>query len=121
MEKVTHTWAQLTAGIPLATGQRHRIVVPAQDLLVRFAIDPKDRARVADEKFTLLGGDTKEEPKYKQTKTGKDDLVEGDDYLDLEFTGLIPNLKYWLEVDPGDSRPKYMAFEEVSWDQIRKW
>jgi hypothetical protein len=121
MEKVTHTWAQLTAGISLATGKRHRIVVPAQDLIVRFEIDPKDREHVADERFTLLGGTSKEAPKYKQTKTGKDDLIDGDDYLDIKFTGLIPNLKYWLEVDPGNSRPKYMAFEAVPWQQIRQW
>jgi hypothetical protein len=117
----THTWAQLTAGIALSTGQRHRIVVPSQELIVRFEIDPKDSAHVADEKFTLIGGTTKDSPRYKQVKTGKDDLIEGDAYLDIKFTRLIPDLKYWLEVDPGNSRPKYMAFAAVPWEQIRQW
>jgi hypothetical protein len=76
---------------------------------------------VENEQFTLIGGITKDAPKYKQAKTGKDDLVKGDAYLDLRFTGLIPDLKYWLEVDPGGDRAKYMAFEEVPWEKIRMW
>src|SRR5512140_911333 len=99
-----YTWEELKKGISLPTGKRHRIVVPSPHLIVRFEIHPDDAGSVEDEQFTLIGGLTKDSPTYKQTKTGKDDLVKGDAYLDLRFTGLVPNLKYWLEVDPGGSR-----------------
>jgi hypothetical protein len=116
-----YTWDELKKGILLPTGKRHRIIIPSRYLVVRFEIHPAEASSVENEQFTLIGGLTKDAPKYKQTKTGKDDLVKGDAYLDLRFTGLIPDLKYWLEVDPGDDRAKYMAFEEVPWEKIRMW
>jgi hypothetical protein len=58
-------------------------------------------------------------PQYTQTLTGKDDLIKGDEYMDLKFTKLIPGLKYWLEVDPGGGGPKHMAFEAVPWADIK--
>jgi hypothetical protein len=120
-ESATHTWLEVTNGVALATGQHHRIVVPSQELIVRFQIDPTCEAELEQETFTLLGGQDKDAPVYRQSKTGKDDLIKGDEYLDLLFTDLVPNVKYWLEVDPGNSQPKYMAFSAVPWDQIRQW
>jgi len=123
----THTWDQLTTGIPLPTGKRHHLVVPSHELVVRFEMPPEGGAQsqaqvqVDEEKFTLIGGRTKDSPEYQQTKTSKDDLIKGDAYIDIRFTGLLPDLSYWLEVDPGGSQPKYLAFEAVAWDEIRKW
>lgn len=117
----THSWEELTSGVPLATGKHHRIVVPGRELVVRFQIDPEDSAQVEQEKFTLKGGKTVDAPVYQQTKTGKDDLLKGDCYLDLQFTGLVPDVDYWLEVDPGNGQPPYYAFAAVSWEEIRQW
>lgn len=117
----THTWDQLESGVPLATGKRHSIVVPSQELIVRFHMDPADTTQSEQERYTLIGGESIDTPVYQQTKTGKDDLVKGDAYLDLRFTDLVPDVKYWLEVDPGDGQPKYLAFADVPWDDIRQW
>jgi hypothetical protein len=119
--KATHTWDELTSGVPLATGKRHTVVVPSQELIVRFETDPAANPQIQEERFTLIGGQTKDAPAYQQTKTGKDDLVKGDAYLDLRFTDLVPDVMYWLEVDPGDGRPTYLAFESVPWSEIRQW
>jgi hypothetical protein len=89
---------------------------PAYTLHVRLEINPNDKATI-DDKFTLIGGDPAAR-EYEQVKTARDDSVDGDDYLDLVYTDLLPDMPYWLEVDPGKEGEKYFAFENMPWSQV---
>jgi hypothetical protein len=111
------TLEQARAGITLQTGRRHRIVIRRPRLVVRLLIDPSTPR--SKQRFKLIGGHDVANPEYTQTLTSEDDLIKGDEYMDLKFTKLIPSLKYWLEVDPGDDGPKHMAFEALPWADIK--
>ena len=111
------TLEQARAGIELQTGKRHRIIIRRPQLVVRLLIDPSTPP--SEQRFKLIGGRDVAAREYIQTLTGKDDLIKGDEYMDLKFTKLIPGLKYWLEVDPGGGGPKHMAFEAVPWADIK--
>jgi hypothetical protein len=111
------TLDQARAGVELQTGKRHRIVIRRPQLLVRLLIDPSTPP--SGQRFKLMGGHDVTAPAYTQTLTGEDDLIKGDEYMDLKFTKLVPDLKYWLEVDPGGGGTKYMAFEAVPWADIK--
>jgi hypothetical protein len=115
--KHVYTLEQLQAGVSLPTDKRHLIVIRTPQLIVRLLANPS--TPLGDQKFTLIGGTTLESPRYKQTLSGNDDLIKGDEYLDLKFTKLVPGLSYWLEVDPGGSGAKYLAFETVPWTDIK--
>ncbi len=110
---------QLMEGVTLSTGSRHVIEVLNYKLYLRLNIDP-NQASSLDDTFTLFGGKNQDSKDYQQVKTTKDDLVQGDDYVDLCFTDLLPDINYWMEIDPGQDGEKYYAFENVSWGQIEK-
>ena len=88
------------------------------DLHVWLEVDPK-KMETWDDTFTLLGGESPESPSYRQRKTTLQDNVQEDDYLELVYTGLSPDLSYWLEVDQGEGGQCYYAFEGLSWDDLR--
>ena len=87
------------------------------ELVVRLLIDPETPP--SEQRFKLIGGHDVSAPAYTQTLTGENDLIKGDEYMDLKFTKLIPGLKYWLEVDPGSNGAKHMAFEALPWARIK--
>ena len=84
-------------------------------LAIQLDINP-DEAASKDDKFTLYSTD--EAKTYSQEKTIKDDKVDGDEYVDLKFTDLKPDLSYSLEVDPGEDGEPYYVFEDRSFG---KW
>ncbi len=99
--------------IPVSTEE----TVVRYSLYVRLPIDP-NQAESVDDKFTLFGGRNVDDCEYEQVQTTSDDIEKGDDCVDLIFKNLIPNLSYWLEVDPGKDGEKYFAFENMGWGQI---
>jgi hypothetical protein len=111
------TLAQARAGIQLQTGKRYRIIIRRPQLVVRLLIDPSTPPSA--QRFKLIGGRDVAAPGYTQTLGGEDDLIKGDEYMDLKFTKLVPGLNYWLEVEPGGSGAKYMAFEALPWADIK--
>jgi hypothetical protein len=111
------TLDQARSGITLQTGKRHRIVIRRPQLVVRLLIDPSTPP--SKQRFKLIGGHDLANPEYSQTLTGENDLIKGDEYMDLKFTKLIPGLKYWLEVDPGGNGAKHLAFESLPWADIK--
>ncbi len=113
------TVQQLMEGVSLSTGSKHIIEVMNYKLRLRLEIDPNEVSSV-DDRFTLFGGKNVDSRDYQQVKTTEDDLVEGDDYVDLCFTDLIPDLNYWLEIDPGKEGEKYYAFENEPWSRIKR-
>jgi hypothetical protein len=116
-EKIEITMEQARAGITVRTGKRYHIVIRRPQLVVRLLVDPSTPP--SKQHFKLIGGQDVANPEYTQTLTGEDDLIKGDEYMDLKFTKLIPGLKYWLEVDPSDDGAKHMGFEALPWSDIK--
>lgn len=106
----------LTDGIRLETGRRHVLRLVGDKLHLRLNIDPADSSTLG-EKFILVGvhGNVRA---YEQTRTTKDDVEEGDHFLDLIYTDILPDLTYSLEIDPGDGKAKQVCFEDVPWAQL---
>lgn len=90
----------------------HRLT---SNLYVRLDINPSD-AVSQDDKITLYSTDSLES--YKKTVTVKDDYVSGDDYVDLLFEDLNKELKYTLEVNPGEEGEPYTVFKNVSFIKL---
>lgn len=92
------TSRELQEGI-LCDGKEYELVFPVT--VVRLDIDPDERDS-KDDKYLLYSNEG--EGFYRQTKTVKDDKIEGNGLLDLHFVGIIPGLSYTLEVDLGNDQ-----------------
>lgn len=112
------TKAELRKGVPLRTAVSHVIEMVDHQLTIRLGVDPSARESI-DDVFTLIGGTSPSSATYRQMKTAKDDAVKGDKYLELVFTGLVPEVKYWLEIDPGKEGTKYFGFSGLEWMQLK--
>ncbi len=108
---------QLEKGIELKTGKRYILKLVDYKLHVRLDINPNDKTST-DDRFTLFGGHHIDDRQYEMVKSTKDDVIDGDDYVDLVFTDLIPKLRYWLKVDPGKEGEPYYAIEDVDWSDL---
>lgn len=73
---------------------------------ISFEIDPND-VSCADDTFTLQSTDGS----YEQVKTVKDDLIAGNNKMDLLFDGVDSSLSYSLKIDPGSGGSPYFIFE----------
>lgn len=104
---------KLKDGIVLYTGQSYKIDVKSnkQILKINLEIDPNDSSSY-DDKYTLFSTDKNDS--YKQTLTVKDDKVPGDDKITLEYTDLIDDLNYTLEIDPGIDGETYNVFCNIT-------
>lgn len=107
---------ELDSVFELKTNEQHTIVVPIKRLRVRLAIDPK-RAESFDDRFILYETDP-EGDRRKQLRTTKDDMVKGDEYVDLMYDHLRPDHKYTLMIDPGAEGAPYPLFEDVPYEDI---
>ena len=79
-----------------------------EELAVRLVILP-ETARKMNYKFRLFN--TGGKVVYDQTKTVKDDMNQGDHYIDLVYDGVINSQSYSLEVDPGKDGEPYLVLE----------
>lgn len=61
---------------------------------------------------------TSKEPKFDQTLTMKDDLIEGDEFAELLFEGVFSLGKFTLEVEPGGGKPKLVLFKDKSFLEL---
>ena len=77
-------------------------------LRLRIEIDPAE-AKSKDDRVRLFSTDGA----FEAVRTVKDDLVDGDGFVDLEFTGLDPSKDYSLEVDLGKEGGPELVFENV--------
>ena len=73
-------------------------------------------AETFDDLFRLYS--TEPEKSYDVTLTVKDDMTPGDKSIDLEFTGLNPDLNYTLEIDPGKEGASFHLFENVPYAEL---
>jgi len=108
---------ELRRGALRSTGSEHALAASIRrELRVRLDVDPAD-ARTCNDRFTLRGSGPSG-LRYEQVRTVRDDLVPGDHAVDLLFDGLVPDLSYSLEIDPGRQGKPYFAFEDVSWSRL---
>ncbi len=105
----------------LDRGQKHVIRVrPVRRGVccrIRVRVDPKD-SELKQYRFTLIGGNGLDNCVYKQTLDAETDALPHDEYVDLIFESLVPDVTYWLEVDPGNGEDKHYAFEELTWERL---
>jgi hypothetical protein len=97
-----------------ATQMRHRFRRKSQYAVVIRLDLPVPDARTDEERFTLTSSDGS----YEETKTPEDDLIPGDEFIDLHFSGLKKTKRYSLSVDPGNGDEPYMVFENVSYEDL---
>lgn len=98
------TSSELKEGV-FCDGNEYELVFPVA--VIRLDIDPDERES-QDDKYLLYSNEA--DGYYRQTKTVADDKVEDNGCLDLHFVGILPGLKYTLEVDLGDDG-KYNVFK----------
>jgi hypothetical protein len=79
---------------------------------LRIEMDPKT-IHDLDEKFVLTSTDGS----FELTRTAKDDLIEGDNFIDLEFSGLPMNLSYSMKIIPSSGDP-YFLYQNVPFDKL---
>jgi hypothetical protein len=84
-------------------------------VVINLAIDPED-AENHDDLFVLESTDKS----YRQSKTVKDDTVEGNDTLDLEYMEVNSEVTYNLFVDHGDHGGKQIYFENIQGKDLIK-
>jgi hypothetical protein len=74
---------------------------------LRIQMDP-EAAKQLEEKFILAS----EDGAFTQTRTADDDLILGDNFIDLRFTGLPIDKAYTLTIE-GKGKPPYAVFKNV--------
>jgi hypothetical protein len=89
--------------------------VTISTVVINLAIDPED-AENHDDLFVLESTDKS----YRQSKTVKDDTVEGNDTLDLEYMEVNSEVTYNLFVDHGDHGGKQIYFENIQGKDLIK-
>lgn len=79
---------------------------------LRIHMDP-EAARKLEEKFILESADGS----FTQTRTADDDLIPGDDYIDLRFTEVPTGCAFSLKIET-QSTPAYFVFKDVPFAKL---
>jgi hypothetical protein len=116
-QKVSLTRTKFKQGLKLSNGTTYRIKIIKNNLRVRLEINPSD-FRSLDDTFTLIGEKDPDQIAYQQVKTCKDDIDEANEYVDLIFFDLMPDITYSLEINPGSDGECYYAFEDMPWSEL---
>ena len=74
------------------TGKRHVFRIAEPHMTISFLLDSADHVDVEYPKFVLQSSDGA----YDKELCPRDDLVPGDDYLQLRFENLLPRKRYTL-------------------------
>lgn len=111
----------------LGTNKSHTLVALKNDLYIRLAIDPLSIEEDDPDGFSFVLFSVEQEGaeanggassyQYQQTKTVADDKIEGDEFIDLEYTDLVPGLSYSLEVRHEEGLG-YPVLERVPFEQL---
>ena len=108
-------YSDLKTGIKIIRTRRYIEFRVHFTVQIELAIDPAD-SRTLDDKYILFSTD--DERKYYKELTVKDDKIEGDKTITLEFDGLKKDLSYSLKIDLGDDG-QYYAFTNVPYSSLR--
>lgn len=99
-----------------ATDTRHRFKKKTEwCVIIRLDLDPNDQAHENDQ-FILKSTDGS----YSATKSIDDDMVPGDQFIDLHYSGLKRSKRYTLEIVPRSGDPSYTVFENVFYDDLAR-
>ena len=105
---------ELEQGLPFGTNQRHEIKLKEHTLQIRIPVTEK-KANLWDDRYILV--EERSEGKFQQVRSMKDDLIPGDQYVDLIYFDLKPNCVYSLIIDPGDDDPYYF-FKDMQYGEL---
>ncbi len=108
--------SDLRKGISVMTG-RHIVLVVHTTIQIELEIDP-NAASSFDDKYILFSTD--EARSYYQELTVKDDKIDGDKKITLEYDGIKEELRYSLKIDTGDEEEPYFLFENASYSELTK-
>ncbi|MBN2532393.1 MAG: phage late control D family protein [Spirochaetales bacterium] len=110
----TDVTTELDEGTKYPTGKNYTLSFPTIEL--HLEIDPNN-AESIDDKYILFSTD--DNKYFKRTFTVKDDKIPGNEYVDLFFPGIDPQLNYSLKIDPGAGGEPYFMFENMSYDELK--
>lgn len=79
---------------------------------LRILMNPEEAMKL-EEKFILASADGA----FTQIRTAADDLILGDNFIDLRFTDLPTDLAYTLKIEIKD-RPAYTVFKDVPFAKL---
>jgi hypothetical protein len=104
------------AGKPVSvkTGERTAIRVPGRRMTVAFQAPGLAMSGAEFPAYELESADGK----YRKRLTPKDDLVPGDDWLQLAFGGLVEGKRYTLKVQHGPDQDPEIVFHDAGFDEI---
>lgn len=111
--KAKHRDSQEIESVPLKGGPKSGATTSSYYL--RIHMNP-ELAEKLEEKFILTGSDGA----FAQTKTAKDDLILGDDFIDLRFTEIPIDLAYSLRIETNNAQP-YHVFRDVPFARLDGW
>ncbi len=94
--------------------EEEQVVLKKKKLFVRLPIDPNS-GEADGCRFILKSADGGE--MYRQEKTVADDKIAGNKSVDLEYTDLIADVWYTLEVEHADG-VRYIVFQDVSYGDM---
>ncbi len=93
--------------------ERKEIPLNTNSFTVRLFINPETK-EAQDDKYILLSSDER----VRIEKNVKDDKIPGDDFLDLEFTGIEEDREYSLIIDQGEGTEPFYSFAGVKGSQL---
>jgi hypothetical protein len=111
--KAKHRDSQEIESGPLKGGPKSGAATSSYYL--RIHMNP-ELAKKLEEKFILIGSDGS----FTQTRTSEDDLILGDDFIDLRFTEVPIDLAFSLRIETNKSQP-YHVFKDVPFARLDGW
>jgi hypothetical protein len=102
-------YSDLQKGIRLIKTCRNIVLNIHTTIIIELDIDPND-PKVLDDKYILFSTDKKQ--KYYKELTVKDDMIQDDKKITLEFEDVYTDLNYSLKIDMGEDG-HYLAFTDL--------
>lgn len=109
--------SDLHKGIKLVRMCRTIIFMVHKTIKIELLIDPEDTASF-DDKYILFSTDAAQT--YYKELTVKDDKIDGDHKITLEYDQVKENLNYSLKIDLGQESEPYFLFENIPYFELVK-
>lgn len=109
--------SDLHKGIKLIRTCRTIVFMIHTTIQIELEIDPND-ASFFDDRYVLFSTD--EAQTYCETLTIKDDKINGDNKITLEYDGVKKDLNYSLKIDLGAGYEPYFLFENMPYKDLTK-
>jgi hypothetical protein len=100
--------------LTVKTGECTRVRVPGRRMTVAIHAPYRSLRRAEYPAYVLESTDGE----YRRRLTPKDDLVPGDDWLQLAFAGLVEGKRYTLKCEHGPEQDGQVLFEDAPYESI---